>query len=129
VLAARVRTEGYNAMLARAKRGIKFGDPKNNTWTLERSNEASANSALAKMGRSATDYLDRVVEEHPSTPWAFLAQRELEQPLGWEWSESHTPQEPRRNASRRNNNNRPMPRDDEALRLARPKPKREVPKL
>ena len=32
-------------------------------------------------------YLSRVIKEHPETPWALLAQRELGQPLGWQWKE------------------------------------------
>ncbi len=34
VLAQKVRTETYNAMLAKAKRGMPFKDKKNNTWVL-----------------------------------------------------------------------------------------------
>ena len=33
-LAVKVRTEGYNAMLAVAKQGLKFKDEKNDTWEL-----------------------------------------------------------------------------------------------
>jgi hypothetical protein len=38
VLAQKVRTETYNAMLAKAKLGMKFEDEKNNTWVLEPAN-------------------------------------------------------------------------------------------
>src|SRR5690606_22675547 len=34
VLAVKVRTEAYNAMLAQAKTGLKFKNEKNNTWVL-----------------------------------------------------------------------------------------------
>src|SRR5205814_293126 len=49
VLAVKVRTEAYNAMLASAKRGLKPKDPKNNTWTLKPSDEISVGSQLAKL--------------------------------------------------------------------------------
>jgi hypothetical protein len=32
-------------------------------------------------------YLNRVIKEHPGTPWAYLAHRELTTPLGWKWTE------------------------------------------
>jgi len=42
--------------------------------------------------------LKRVVSEHPNTPWALLAQRELKDPLGFKWVETRLP------PTRRNNN-------------------------
>jgi hypothetical protein len=89
-LAVKVRTEGYNVMLAQAKQGLKFKDPRNDTWVLRPAREVTANSALAKDALAATAYLQRVVAEHPGTPWAMDAERELEQPLGWQWRERFT---------------------------------------
>src|SRR5690606_38978038 len=40
-LASKVRTEGYNSMLAIAKQGMKFKDPKNDTWVLKPSSLVS----------------------------------------------------------------------------------------
>ena len=40
--------------------------------------------------------LRRVVEEHPATPWALLAQRELKDPMGFKWVETYVIP-PRRN--------------------------------
>lgn len=88
-LAVKVRTDGYNVMLAEAKQGKRFKDPKNNTWVL-RPAETFANTSLEKLGAKSVDYLQRVVEEHPDTPWAALAERELSTPLGWRWDETHT---------------------------------------
>ena len=65
VLAATVRTEGYNAMLAKAKRGMEFRDPKNNTWVLVASDEVTSGSRLEREGRTARELLERVVDEHP----------------------------------------------------------------
>jgi hypothetical protein len=89
-LAAKVRTVGYNAMLAAAKQGLQFKNPKNDTWVVRPSREVTVNSALAKDAATAIAYLRRVVAEHPETPWAMDAQRELEQPLGWQWNERFT---------------------------------------
>ena len=32
-------------------------------------------------------YLKRVIDEHPHTPWALLAEYELSTEMGWEWKE------------------------------------------
>ena len=90
VLAAKIRTESYNAMLAAAKRGLKLQDPKNNTWVLTPSDEVSTGSQYQKMADKAKVYLERVVKDHPSTPWSLLAQKELDQPLSWKWKEEFT---------------------------------------
>ena len=41
------------------------------------------------MNDKALEYLQRVINEHPGTPWEFLASMELNEPLGWKWEESH----------------------------------------
>jgi hypothetical protein len=40
-----------------------------------------------KLLEQARMYLTRVKNDHPGTPWAVLAERELETKLGWEWVE------------------------------------------
>lgn len=128
VLAAKVRTEAYNAMLAAAKTRLKFEDPKNNTWQLQPAESIEVGSRLANLAEKATMYLTRVVEEHPQTPWAKLAERELSTPLGWKWEESFT-EPPRPPAMDNNNNNNiPNPNDDQAMMLER-KPRRSPPRL
>ncbi|MBC8350946.1 MAG: VWA domain-containing protein [Planctomycetes bacterium] len=130
VMAAKVRAEGYNAMLALAKRGMKFSDAKNNTWVLRHDAEISTGSQLAKSATKAEGYLQRVVDEHPETPWALLASRELKTPLGWKWTEEFTNLAPPVNRTAGNNNNRPRPaRNDQKKMLKKPPPKRPVPKL
>jgi hypothetical protein len=89
-LAVKVRTEGYNAMLAAAKQGLKFENNESDTWVLEPANSVTASSALAKEADDARKYLQRVVAEHKATPWAMEAERELRAPLGWEWREEFT---------------------------------------
>ena len=126
LLALKVRTESYNAILAAAKSGLRFSDPKHDTWRLVPDDDVSVSSTLAKQARDAKTYLQRVVEEHPHTPWAYLAENELKQPLGWRWKEEYTGvNQPRQVANA--NNPRP-PRDDRAKMLPKPV-KRPAPKL
>jgi len=127
VLAVKVRTESYNAMLAAAKRGLKPKDPKSNTWTLKPDDEISVGSALQKVADRAKMYLERVVKDHEGTPWAMLAQQELKDPLGWKWEESFTDLTPMRQGA--GNGNAPAPANDAAKMLAKPPPKRPAPKL
>jgi hypothetical protein len=128
VTAVRVRTEAYNAMLAKAKRGMKFEDEKNNTWVLKPDDEISVGSQMAKMGDRARMYLERVVSEHPGTPWALLAERELAEPLGWKWVEEFTDLSPRNNGGGGGGNPAPA-RNDQKMMLKKPPAKRPVPKL
>ena len=127
ILAVKVRTETYNVMLAAAKRGLKAKDPKNNTWVLKPADEITAGSQYAKLAEKAKMYLNRVVQDHPDTPWALLAQRELKDPLSWQWTEDFTDTSPRRMAD--GNANPAPPANDAAMMLRRPPPKRPPPKL
>lgn len=135
VLAVKVRTETYNAMLAAAKRGLKPKDPKNNTWVLDPSDQVSVGSQFAKQAEKAKTYLTRVVSEHPGTPWAHLAERELANPLSWQWKEEFTdltpPARPAANANVVVNPPpppRPAPPPMPVV-LPRPAPTRPPPKL
>lgn len=124
-MATMVRIKSYNAMLAQAKQGMPFKDAKSDTWVLEPSEKITVSSILEKQGQAAKVYLERVVEEHPGTPWAMLAAKELESPFGWEWKESFTGvNEPRMGAGNGNAN----PSNDERRMLEKPKPTRR-PKL
>jgi len=94
-LAAKTRTDVYNELLRLAKSGVLFKDPKNNTFELTTSNYLTENPEIVAQAKKARAYLQRVIEEHPDTPWAFIAQRELEEPWGWEWNEYFTDLTPR----------------------------------
>lgn len=84
----RVRAFGYNTVLAEMKSSpLSFKTKGNNMWLLKSSEKIMGPPAVRKLARNATLYLTRVVKEHPGTPWALLAQRELSQPLGWQWQE------------------------------------------
>lgn len=128
-LAVMVRTRAYNEMLAVGKRGLNPENPKNNTWKLEHSDDLSISSRLENHAERARESLRRVVQDHDGTPWALIAKRELDTPMGWVWKESFTPL-PNVNmvAGNNNNNNRP-PRDDQPRMLPKQPPKRDVPKL
>jgi len=105
-LAVKVRTEGYNMMLAKAKQGMKFKNDKSDTWELQPSPEISTGSVLAKEGKQARTYLEAVVNQHQGTPWAQLAQQELATPLGWKWQERFLNLSARRDAAGNGNSER-----------------------
>jgi hypothetical protein len=85
--AAKSRVDGYNVMLAELKRGKNFENATSSTWDLTEAETTDATSALKKLGEKAKMYLERVVADHPGTPWAKLAERELQTPFGWKWTE------------------------------------------
>lgn len=132
-LAAKIRAESYNAMLAKAKRGMSFTTPESNTWNLRPSDKVTVDSKLEKEAKLAKELLQSVVEKHAGTPWGILAGRELDNPISWEWVESMTDLNP---PARNNNRNPPpppppppMPEDDKAKMLKPPPPKRPIKKV
>ena len=130
VLATYVRTEAYNQMLAAAKRGLKLNDPKrDNTFTLVPADEITVGSQLDKARIKANEYLQRVVDKHEGTPWAHLAQRELETPIGWKWEISFTDLAPPPRPGAGGGGNPAPAQNDQANMLKKPPPKRRPPKL
>lgn len=128
VMAVKVRTETYNQMLARAKAGLKLQDPKSNVFTLVPADEVTTGSQLANMAATAREMLARVAREHRGTPWAMLAEAELNDPIGWKWVESYDPPAPPpapRPQVNNNNNNRPNNNTPQFRRLPQPKPVRQ----
>lgn len=136
-IAAKVRASSYNSMLALIKTKLKFdppknkGTPQNNTWVLVPADVVQTGSQDTKLLQKANNYLNRVIEEHPGTPWALLAQRELETPIGWKWEQDYTaPPQPREaRPNNNNNNNNAEPRIPQPRMNAVPKTKRPPPKL
>lgn len=118
-LAMRVRAYGYNAMLAEMKSSPKtFEKPGSNQWELIPAEEVAAGATVRRMHKKAIEYLTRVIDEHPGTPWAYLASVELGDPLGWDWKENKIQIAARRN--RNNNANRPQfAPEEEAARQER----------
>lgn len=127
VLALKVRTNAYNIMLAQAKSGMKFKNPKNDTWILNPSNDVSqVGSQTERLAKQADEALRRVVAEHPGTPWAQMAAEELRNPMGYSWEETYTGV----NAPKPGNGNgNPNPGDDKKRMLAPPQPKRDLKKI
>ncbi len=88
VLAMRVRAYGYNVMLANMKSEPRsFGTEGNNLWRLVPSETIETGPSVRKFAEQAKTLLKGVIDDHAGTPWAALAERELRQPLGWEWQE------------------------------------------
>ena len=88
-LALRVRAFGYNTMLAEMRSAPKkFEKAGSNQWRLVPSKEVSSGAQVKKIANKASEYLKRVIDQHTGTPWAAMAERELSQPLGWEWKEA-----------------------------------------
>jgi hypothetical protein len=89
LLAMHTRYDGYNRMLADMKVNPKtFDNPKDNHWRIVSSKEIDASKVgplVKQRADQARMYLNRVIEEHPGTPWAMLASRELQTELGWKW--------------------------------------------
>ena len=130
VLAAKVRTDAYNQMLAQAKLGMKFQDEKSDTWQLEPSEVVKVGSQTEKLAKQAVELLERVARDHAGTPWAQIAATELRTPLGYRWTERFTGVNKPAMADGGNNNNVPAPpSDDQKRKLAPPKPKRDLKNL
>jgi hypothetical protein len=88
VLANKVRLDGYNSMIAALKRGKTFQNESSNAWLLEPAETFETESTIKRMGERAKMYLERVIKDHPGTPWATIAEEELKTPLGWTWRET-----------------------------------------
>ena len=83
VLAAKVRNDSYNQMIAALKAGK--GPMDASEYNLEQADSYETSSVLKKMAEKAKLYLERVVKEHPGTPWARMAAEDLKAPFGWKW--------------------------------------------
>jgi hypothetical protein len=88
VLANKARLDGYNSMIAALKRGKSFQNPESKEWVLESADHFETESTIRKMAERAKEDLERVIKEHPGTPWAKIAEEELKTPLGWQWKEA-----------------------------------------
>jgi hypothetical protein len=114
LLAMKVRCTEYNWACAKMKRDpLKFKNPGSNSWRLVPDHEIkSSEKAAASRAAEARKLLERVMHEHPGTPWALFAQREIKDPLGFRWVETTV-----RPIARNNNN-----AADEARKKMRPAP-------
>jgi len=120
VLATKTRLDCWNQMLAEAKQGLKAEDPRTNVWIIEPSAEIrSTNAAIRKRADQARQCLSELIDRHPETPWALVAQAELDVPLAYAWRERYDPPPPPPSPTPTTNRPRPTrpPRDDVPRRL------------
>jgi hypothetical protein len=128
VLAVKVRNDAYNQILAQAKSGLKFKNPASDTWVLEPHAEVkNVGSQTEKLAGQARATLERVVNEHPGTPWAMIAAEELAIPLGYAWKETYTGVAKQQMGAGGGNDN--VAEDPKKKMLAPPKPKRPLKNL
>lgn len=109
VLAQKIRNMEYNAALAFLKNELAAEDvaKTSNRWRISASRELNFAGNQKKTAAKATALLQRVIDEAPGTPWAVLAQRELQYGFGLKIKQSFVPPPPPRP---RNNNPNNTPR-------------------
>ena len=121
LLAMKVRCYEYNYACARMKKDPpKFSSPKFNAWQLVPDDKIHYSEKAVVAARDAQALLHRVIEDHPTTPWALLAEREVKDPLGFKWVETYV--QPRA----RGNDNAAASRKNKPSNMAKPP---EMPKL
>ena len=121
LLAMKVRCYEYNWACARMKKDPpKFSSPKFNAWRLVPDQNIQYSEKAVVAAREAQTLLRRVIEDHPTTPWALLAERELKDPLGFKWVETFVQPRPR------GNDNAAAQRKNKPANMAKPP---EMPKL
>ena len=121
LLAMKVRCYEYNWACARMKKDPpKFSSPKFNAWRLVPDQNIQYSEKAVVAAREAQTVLRHVIEDHPTTPWALLAERELKDPLGFKWVETFVQPRPR------GNDNAAAKRKNKPASMAKPP---EMPKL
>jgi hypothetical protein len=122
LMAAKIRCMEYNTACARLKKDMpKFSKPTSNAWKLVPDKEVHISEKAAEVAQETEELLRRVIKEHPGTPWALMAERELKDPFGLKWVEITVPPPPKPN----NNAGNPSP-NEEKQKMTKPV---EVPKL
>ncbi|MDX2038192.1 MAG: VWA domain-containing protein [Isosphaeraceae bacterium] len=97
LLAMKLRCYEFNAICAKLlKDPPKFSNPRSNAWQLVPTEKVSDVGKSEAVAVEARKLLQRVLDDHPGTPWALLAQRELKDPFGFKWVETYVPPPPRR---------------------------------
>jgi len=88
ILSTKCRIESYNLVLAEAKTGLKKQNPNSNIWVLMPSKQFDLNnSLLKKCYEGSQKYLKFVTDNYPDTPWALIANEELNTPVSYKWYE------------------------------------------
>ncbi|MFO0892361.1 MAG: vWA domain-containing protein [Isosphaeraceae bacterium] len=122
LLAMKVRCYEYNWACAQLKKDPpRFTNPRANAWRLVPDTAIQYSEKAAAAAQEADRLLHRVVQEHAETPWALLAQRELRNPFGFKWVETHVTLTPRgedvADAPQRKDRNRPAMKPAEPPKL------------
>ncbi|HVC95723.1 MAG TPA: vWA domain-containing protein [Pirellulales bacterium] len=90
LLAMNARCNEYNSACAEMKgKGADFVDKQSNRWQFRPEAKIHFGSQNERMAKEAIRLLSRCVKENSGTPWAVLAARELEQPLGFAVDEAY----------------------------------------
>lgn len=134
LLAMRVRCLEYNSACAELKSNLTPQDVGSsaNHWIFRPNDKINYATSERRNAKLAKELLERVVREAPGTPWAKLAQRELQHPFGIRIVKRFIPPPtPRqRNANNANRNRILLAADPRKKRAkAKPKPKPIKPKL
>jgi hypothetical protein len=97
LLAMKIRCAEYQTACAKMKKDpLKFKDAKSNAWRLVPTEEILSGERVEKVAKETRALLQRVVDDHPNTPWALLAKRELKDPFGFKWDETYVKPPPPR---------------------------------
>lgn len=126
ILNAKCRIELYNHSLAQAKFGIKKQQDKSNVFILEPNNKPIENSQLQKLANLGKHYLELIVKNYPETPWALIAQCELDCPVSYTWKEDYETPPSNKDGGGSGNG---MPKDDMKKPKLIPKPIRKLDKI
>jgi len=90
LLAMQVRCYEFNWACAVMKgKGSAFVEQKSNRWEFRADEKINFGSASERSANEALRLLERAVKNNPGTPWALLAERELQQPLGFRVEEGY----------------------------------------
>lgn len=96
LMAQKIRNMEYNSALAFLKNELAAEDvaKTSNRWIIHPSAELNFAGNQKKAAATATALLQRVVDEAPGTPWAVMAQRELQHGLGLRIEQRFVPPPP-----------------------------------
>lgn len=100
LLAMKTRCIEYNTACAKMKKDSpKFTKPSSNAWRMVPDKEVHLKGKDLADAKEAQVLLERVVKDHPGTPWALLAKRELKDSFGFRWEEVTVAPRPKMNES------------------------------
>ena len=120
LLAMKVRCYEYNWLCAKMKRDpLKFEKPGSNAWKLVPDAEIKSSDKVDAAAKEAQRLLQGVLKEHPGTPWALYAQREVKDPFGFKWVEHTVKPLPKND----NDNDKQKKKKKEMMKPAPPPPK------